>query len=244
MDWFEAVDVYCERTGPGFWSEPINAWTNVAFIVAGFVVLWARRKSSLGSTGVIAALPWLLMLVGAFSFAFHTFANRLTGLLDVLGIAIFVVAYITAYFPVVAAWSRVRVAGLVLAVLALSVIIPATASRLVDLPGPILSTLSYLPAWLATVLAALTAARRQSPATVFLTLAAGLFILSAAARSLDAWSCNFTPFGTHFLWHLLNGVVLMLTCLGLDKHRLARAISAPPPASPSSLDTDSASLSP
>ncbi len=37
MDWSRAVNSYCERTDPGFWSEPVNALTNAAFLVAAFV---------------------------------------------------------------------------------------------------------------------------------------------------------------------------------------------------------------
>jgi len=28
------IDNYCERIDPSFWSEPVNAMTNLAFIVA------------------------------------------------------------------------------------------------------------------------------------------------------------------------------------------------------------------
>ena len=31
MDWFRYIDVYCERTAPGFWDEPLNAVSNGAF---------------------------------------------------------------------------------------------------------------------------------------------------------------------------------------------------------------------
>jgi len=30
------IDLYCERLGPGIWAEPINALTNLAFLVAAF----------------------------------------------------------------------------------------------------------------------------------------------------------------------------------------------------------------
>ena len=30
------IDLYCERFGPGIWAEPINALTNLAFLVAAF----------------------------------------------------------------------------------------------------------------------------------------------------------------------------------------------------------------
>ena len=34
MDWFAPIDIYCERTAPGFWDEPFNALTNAAFLIA------------------------------------------------------------------------------------------------------------------------------------------------------------------------------------------------------------------
>ena len=30
VDWSGAVNSYCERTGPGYWSEPVNAFSNAA----------------------------------------------------------------------------------------------------------------------------------------------------------------------------------------------------------------------
>ncbi len=41
MDWFEQIDGYCERTDFTYWSEPLNAVTNVAFIIAA-LLLWRR----------------------------------------------------------------------------------------------------------------------------------------------------------------------------------------------------------
>ena len=40
MEWFEAVDGYCERVDAAFWSEPINAVTNAAFLIAA---IWVWR---------------------------------------------------------------------------------------------------------------------------------------------------------------------------------------------------------
>ncbi|MCH2417867.1 MAG: hypothetical protein MK222_03920, partial [Candidatus Poseidoniia archaeon] len=33
-DWFEAIDNYCERTDASLWAEPLNAFSNLAFIAA------------------------------------------------------------------------------------------------------------------------------------------------------------------------------------------------------------------
>ncbi|MBB3984658.1 hypothetical protein GGQ68_000974 [Sagittula marina] len=34
MDWSAPIDLYCERAGTGLWSEPLNAWSNLAFPLA------------------------------------------------------------------------------------------------------------------------------------------------------------------------------------------------------------------
>jgi hypothetical protein len=85
---FEAIDNYCERTGPEFWSEPLNALTNLAFIAAGIwgIVLVRRHE-----TGAFAALlAWWAIVIGVGSALFHTFANRLTVWADVVPIALFI----------------------------------------------------------------------------------------------------------------------------------------------------------
>jgi len=30
---FEPLDIYCERVGSGFWDEPLNAITNISFLL-------------------------------------------------------------------------------------------------------------------------------------------------------------------------------------------------------------------
>lgn len=36
---FTLIDLYCERTAVGFWNEPINALSNIAFVVVA-VLAW------------------------------------------------------------------------------------------------------------------------------------------------------------------------------------------------------------
>ena len=42
--WFEPIRAYCERTDASFWSEPLNAISNGAFLIAA--VLAALRERS------------------------------------------------------------------------------------------------------------------------------------------------------------------------------------------------------
>ena len=49
----------------------------------------------------------------------------------------------------------------------------------------------------------------------WLLAAAGVFVVSLVLRTIDAAACERLPLGTHFCWHLLNGVVLYLAVRSL-----------------------------
>ena len=91
MDWFRAVDGYCERVGPDYWSEPVNAVTNAAFLLAA-AFMWPRvRGLPLGRL-----LCAILAAIGIGSWLFHTHAQAWAGLADVLPILLFILVYIFA----------------------------------------------------------------------------------------------------------------------------------------------------
>ena len=54
MDWTRAIDAYCERTDASYWSEPINAVTNFAFIIAALIMF--RRTSGMISGQVLSVI--------------------------------------------------------------------------------------------------------------------------------------------------------------------------------------------
>ncbi len=47
--WLTPIDNYCERLGPGFRAEPLNAATNGAFLAAALyaLVLWRRMRATI-----------------------------------------------------------------------------------------------------------------------------------------------------------------------------------------------------
>ena len=91
--WSQQIDIYCERMGPEFWAEPVNAVTNAAFLIAaGWVLVVLRREGRLeAGTGLLLAL---LTAIGIGSFLFHTVATRWAALADVLPIMLFILAYL------------------------------------------------------------------------------------------------------------------------------------------------------
>ena len=50
---------------------------------------------------------------------------------------------------------------------------------------------------------------RRSPGIAgSLLAAAAVFVVSLGFRTIDLLVCTQVPIGTHFVWHLLNGVVV------------------------------------
>lgn len=215
MDWLAPIDAYCERTSAALWAEPVNALTNLAFLVAAAAMAVRLRGQPLPlARAMVAALA----AIGIGSLLFHTAANRLTALLDVAAILAFILLYVFA------ATRDLLGARPLLAGLAALGFIPYTAA-LVPLfawvPG-LGASAGYAPVpLLILIYAALLRARAPETARGFM-LGAGLLVLSLTFRTLDGPLCDRIPIGTHFLWHLLNAAMLAWMIEVYRRH-LARA---------------------
>lgn len=229
MDPTRQIDAYCERTGPEFWSEPLNAVTNAAFVVAAIAALALAARRGRADPAVLA-LAGVLGLIGIGSFLFHTFATAWAAVLDVAPIVLFILGYFAVAMR--------RFAGLgwpaaVLAALGFAVAAAASGPLLGPLLAPLIgSSAGYVPALLGLALVGGWLATRPDPrrrgAGRHLIAAALLFTVSLAFRVLDGPLCPAWPHGTHFLWHLLNAAVLFTTLLALIRHgRPEPALAAP-----------------
>lgn len=204
-DWTRPVDIYCERLGPGFWAEPVNALTNAAFLAAA---LWAWRYAAKHERRdpTIATLAVLLGAIGVGSFLFHTVATAWSGLADVLPIWTFTaVAFTVAlhrFFGIRPTQALIGLAAIVALTLPLARALPSLSG-----------SLSYLPALLCLAGIAAALQRTRRPAWKPIAAAATLFALSLGFCTAAA--CAAFPLGTHFLWHLLNATVLGLVMKGL-----------------------------
>ena len=223
MDWTAPVDIYCERIAHGFWEEPVNALSNLAFIVAAFIG-WREAHKRGWRNGWIIALCVLAFCIGIGSFLFHTFAERWAGLADVLPILLFILTYLFAASRylfglrwIVAIPAAIGAFGL--ALLARNgVLMLATKEELNGSEG-------YAPALALLIGSAIILAIMGRRSAVWIGAAAGVFILSLLTRITDSHLCEAFPTGTHFLWHILNGVMIALLLIAFIRH--GRAPTAP-----------------
>ncbi len=193
------VDGYCERVGPGLWGEPLNSLSNLAFLVAA-VLVWRLA----GGDRTVRVLAGLIGLVFAASTVFHVLATRWTAVADSLAVLVFMlvcaVVFARRYWSPRWAW------------VGAPVFVALTVGTALLGGGLYLSVLIELFAF-----AALLAFSRDAHWTHF-AVAGALFALSLSLRTLDRDVCAYVPAGTHFLWHLLNGVVLYLVSRALVRH--------------------------
>lgn len=196
------LDLYCERLGPGLWAEPLNVWSNIGFLLAAAALLLNVMSFHGRVLGV------LIGLIGIGSTTFHLLATPWAMWLDVAPIVAFQGAFLALYLRRVSqlTWSLT---------VALLLLYAAGMFVSANTPAVLNGSLGYLPALIALIVLGLDFLFRvQSPALLYTAL---LFGLSLTLRTLDMQSCAFVPAGTHFLWHLLNAVVLYRLVWTLEK---------------------------
>ena len=208
--WNAPLDLYCERTSPAFWAEPLNAWSNLAFVLAGILGwrLAARRGCRAAEIRILAALA---ISVGVGSFLFHTFATYWAMWFDLIPIFLYQLWFLWLYSRRVIGLrvdaSLAAVAGFFL-IMMLAMQIPANFLYLngSGTYAPALAMIFALGAYHAFT-------KRHEP--YLLLAASGVFLIAIAFRTLDNVLCPVVPRGTHFLWHTFNGGLLYLTLRAL-----------------------------
>ncbi len=208
MDWFAAVDIYCERTAPGLLNEPLNAVSNAAFLFAAVLATRAALRAERRDL-FLWILIAIVYLVAAGSTAFHTFANRWSMIADVAPIT----AFIYGYFL----FALRRFFGLgwfIAAALTLLFFAASWAFGGLFPAGALNGSIDYLPAFVALV--ALGA--MPSPARRWLLAGSLVFLASLAFRTVDQTVCAWLPMGTHYAWHTLNAVLLFILLDAAIRH--------------------------
>lgn len=196
----QAVDLYCERLTSGLWAEPVNALSNLAFLI-GALLLWRRPA---------ARMPALLLaFVGAGSMVFHTWATQIAMALDVLPILVLIAwAGREALFRHLQ-WSLSRIA--VVAVL----LFLGTLPLWFWVEDPAAAGIAYVPAGV-LLWAVWSRFHAQGHAGASALLVASLaFAAAFTARALDGVLCQWIPLGTHWIWHLLNALAMGALIAGL-----------------------------
>ena len=197
------IDGYCERIAPGLMNEPWNALTNLAFIFAALIVWRYIRDKNPPKISIFLTVT--LALIGVGSGFLHTFATVWGAIADVFFIAVFVVTYIygaNKYFL-----HLKTVFSVLLTLVVFLLLFPI--GRAIDFIFPFIGESSTY-ASIATIIFLYGFWLLKSHKDVGLKLLIGASILSISIgfRIIDLPYCEINPLGTHWLWHVLNAVML------------------------------------
>ena len=190
---------YCERTSSDILGEPINFFTNLFFII--FSVLLLFNKSILNKKYAL-----LIFLIGVGSMLFHSIPNRLTGFLDIFFIISFIFYYIFTLYI------KLNIKKYISAIISIVFIVICFVFGIFSKNTLLGSSAFYLPIifhMLFLYLYFLNNKKIYMYHNLFLFILV-LFSFSLLLRSVDLYLCNLFFIGTHFLWHILNALVLYL----------------------------------
>lgn len=223
MNWTAAVDIYCERVGPAFWAEPLNAVSNAAFILAALWAAFEAHKRKINQPAI-----WLLIvlatLIGIGSFLFHTFANTWSGFADTIPIWTFVASYTLVSIALVGGAPPRRIAVFVVVAIAIVTVLwlakdsPEETRAALQPRSRFNGSEQYLPAVIAMVIFCVLTQWRRHPIRWWFLAATATFMVSLSLRTYDIALCNVWPYGTHVFWHLLNGAMIALLLQGLIRN--------------------------
>lgn len=219
----DAIDLYCERLGPGLWAEPVNALSNAGFIAAGWL---AWRRLGPQAPGELRLLAALIALIGVGSFIFHTTATVATAYLDSGFIALYLVAHVCVWLARVHGlpWRRAWLGAPGFVLFAGAVSAAVISLHLHALNSDVAM---YVSAWLALLLMTAASLPRSRSVAAGLALTLVCFTLSLTLRQLDLPLCESWPLGTHFLWHLINALALWCSLKALTHQPTSRAAPSP-----------------
>jgi hypothetical protein len=206
-----AVDHYCERNSAAFDAELVNALTNLAFPF-GAVLLWQSQAAlpMVAGRTLIRALIIAMAVVGLGSLLFHVIGQRWAEWADVIPILVFILLYLWFLLGDLLHWPVAA------ETLFLAFFFAATIGIEAFAPGDLLwGGALFLPTILTFVAIGIALHRRHHPAGAAILAALAVFLAAFTFRSLDMplcdrWPPGTYPLGTHFMWHLLNALLLFL----------------------------------
>jgi len=205
--------MYCERDTAGWFAEPLNTVSGLAFFISAWQAWRQLERARLREQWDLHLLAGLIGLVGLASVLWHASGIGWLHWFDAAAVAAFVLAYWHVFL--------VRVSQLGRAGLAISWLLTGAGLALFYLLLPQVflgSTLVYAPLLLLLLAGIVMSARVDRRLARDLLLASVLFLLAMVVRAADLLLCDWVIVGTHWLWHLLTAGLLFVLVDGMIRH--------------------------
>ncbi len=198
-----SIDIYCERVSSDLFAEPINFLSNIAFIIAFYILLRRLKDLSFGDKALknySTILTYIILFIGLGSFLFHAFGNLWSAFADTFPIMIFILFYLYIAVRFYLKQNNFVAATALIIFLSLNILLGYAGVEEIS---------SYLTALFAMLLiSVISLVRDETEISRGLFITSIIFIISLTFRQLDHVACSYISFGTHWIWHILNAILL------------------------------------
>ena len=198
-----SIDIYCERVSSDLFAEPINFLSNIAFIIAFYILLRRLKDLSYGDKALknySTILTYIILFIGLGSFLFHAFGNLWSAFADTFPIMIFILFYLYIAVRFYLKQNNFVAATALIIFLSLNILLGYAGVEEIS---------SYLTALFAMLLiSVISLVRDETEISRGLFITSIIFIISLTFRQLDHVACSYISFGTHWIWHILNAILL------------------------------------
>ena len=200
------MDFYCERTNNQIFNEPINAISNIFFIIVSISLFKILRKNQ--SDKIYYVQPILIFFIGIGSFLFHLKPNLITLYSDIIPIFLFSLSFIFLFNRNVINISNLNSALLFILFFTLLLFItPKLKYEILN------GSEFYFANYFFLAMYTIWLYFKKSDFFQLLFLGFIFFNLSILLRSIDNHICDYLSIGTHFLWHFFNAYLLKILTL-------------------------------
>jgi hypothetical protein len=207
----DSVGYYCGRFGSGLLGEPLNSFSNLAFLL-GALLAWQVWRSNPTRDRWQLLLFTLAAFIGVGSFIFHSHPTSATLLIDLVPIQVFGLAALAyaclMYFKIHPA---IAIAMMVAFFLLRQYWIAVTPR------GALGGAITHIPSLLALLVVGLALLLRGIVLGRYVLGACCAYLAGIFVRSLDLYLCPSFPYGVHWVWHLLTALAVSLIVFGMAK---------------------------
>lgn len=217
----------CEalHSGESWFSEPLNVLSSALFLVTAFALHYYFRKSQNRHPSApryfdldIRLLIGVIYAIGVSSLLLHSIPNSVTEFFDVISISLFIIVF---FFSVMLRILRCSTRNIILAFLGFCFF---TFSSITYMQSYMNGATSYISTMAALTMVAFYLYGKNHPSAKHFLAAGQIGIVALYFRSIDTKMCDFMPIGTHWIWHVMNAVLITIIMRELIKRATKRPI--------------------
>ncbi|MBA4274324.1 MAG: hypothetical protein C0436_01585 [Alphaproteobacteria bacterium] len=197
----------CERHTEGLLAEPLNAVSNLAFLyVAIAIYRYYKSNEDIKPHRIwdVQVMTFLIFIIGINSIIFHSHPTQMTELMDTIPIVLFIMIYFVSVIFRIGKCTKFQAAVCLVA------FVGFTHVLIHQFPRALNDSIGYLSSMIALIVIAIYLHMRARPSSQYFMLAAIIGVVSLFCRAIDREVCSVWPYGTHFLWHSFNALLLYI----------------------------------